>query len=108
MFLVELFKYFGINIYDVNIPNNVLLALCFMLLIIFSVLCFINILIYFFVLYIFENKSILERIEKIDKVIIRKIILKLINFYKKSSILFIVFEILIFFVGKLNNILFLL
>src|ERR1700726_65820 len=97
MFIVELFKYFGINIYDVNIPNNVLLALCFMLLVIFSVVCVINILIYFFVLYVCENKSIFEKIDNIDKVIIRKILLKVINFYKKSSIFFIVFELFIFF-----------
>ena len=64
MIILELLKHIGIDLYDGNVPDIVLFALCILLLTIYSVLCILNILIYLLVLYILKSNNILIKIEK--------------------------------------------
>lgn len=61
----------------------VLFALCILVLSVVSLLCFINILLYFMILYITEHKILL------DKLPTNVLFIKILNFYKQTRIFFI-------------------
>nr|YP_010146929.1 hypothetical protein K4014_mgp38 [Cyclocybe aegerita]QQP21438.1 hypothetical protein [Cyclocybe aegerita] len=91
MFLLEILKFYGINLYDPSIPPFVLLCLCFLNLFIFSLGCFCNIIIYFTIIINKENKYVTQIRE------LQWLLGRLINLYIKSSYVFLVVEILLFF-----------
>ena len=92
MFLLEILKNWGIDIFDSTTPPNVIFAVCIMILSVLSVLCFINILFYFVVLLIVDSQFVTDKINKIGS----KILNKIVKFYKQTRPTLIVFEILLF------------
>jgi hypothetical protein len=75
---------------DNSIPDDGKLALGFLILSVISLLCFINILTYFIVLYTIETKFMQEKMDR------WKLLKRIMNLYKTTSIYFIGFEILLF------------
>ena len=72
----------------------VLYALSNLILAVFSVLCFINIIWYFYVRYFLsENKYLLNQMEK------RGWLKKIINLYRKTTMSFIMFEFVLYIVS---------
>jgi hypothetical protein len=98
MFLLEILKNWGIDIFDSSTPPLVGFALCILILSVLSVLCFINIVFYFVVLLIIDSKFVTDKINKNGAIWAGwgKIITKIINFYKQTRPILIVIEILIF------------
>jgi len=89
-----LFDKFGININDPNIPVEVLLSIYVLLFIAISILSFANLLVYFTILQISDTNLVLNFIK--DK----KFLIKIVNFYKKMSILTISIEIIFFIIAN--------
>lgn len=83
----------GVNItIDGNSSPVVLFACVILVLSVIALLCFINIVLYFAVLYITEHKVFIDKINKY------KYIEKLVLVYKKTRISYLVFEIILYFV----------
>ena len=86
-----LLNWLGISLVENATDSPVfLLSACVLIFSIIALLCAINIIFYFIVLYFIENKNLLEKISKY------KILLKLIKFYKKTTMFYLAVEILIF------------
>uniref|UniRef100_UPI0030FF37FB hypothetical protein n=1 Tax=Singerocybe alboinfundibuliformis TaxID=1346812 RepID=UPI0030FF37FB len=98
MFILEILKNYGVDLYDSNTPPVVLLCLIIIILVILSILCFLNIMFYFVVLFSVEREYVQNIITKY------KLLGKIIKFYHKTSYLFIGIEI-IFFIW-INSIIF--
>lgn len=92
--LMDFLKLFGIN---VNINENtspfLILLCCILVLNIIGLLCFINFLLYFVVIYITEHKILLDKIS--DK----PYLLKVLNIYKKMRFSYLIFDISLFFIS---------
>ena len=90
--IVEWFQsYFGFSLNPSAYTSPVFLLSCSIL--IFSLValfCFVNIILYFAVLYILENKSLLEKVSQY------KLLVKIINFYKNIRLFYLLVEILLF------------
>ena len=86
-----LLNWLGISLVENATDSPVfLLSACVLIFSIIALLCAINIIFYFTVLYLVENKTLLEKISKY------KIILKLVNFYKKITMFYLIIDILTF------------
>lgn len=85
MFILEILKNYGLDVYDPNVPPVIIVFLIILILSIFSILCFWNIMFYFIVLFSFDTEFIQNIINKY------KLLGKMIRFYRKSSYYFIGF-----------------
>ena len=87
MFLLEFLKNLGINLSDTdNVPFEVFFSTNILILCTVSMFCVINIIIYLLVIKSIDTEYIQSKI--INYSIVRKIL----NFYKKTSMTFIVVE----------------
>jgi hypothetical protein len=90
MFLIVYIQDFIEKLNDDSLPIELRGAILVFLVCIISTMCFFNILFYFTVLMIADNKYIIELMEK------WWLLKKVINVYKYSSKFFIIFEVCIF------------
>ena len=90
MFILENLKNYGVDLYDPNLPPVVGMCLVLLVLSICSILCFLNIVFYFIVLFSFETEFIKNIIKNY------KLLGKIIRFYRNSSYYFIGLEIILF------------
>lgn len=92
--LTDFLNLFGIH---VNISENsspfLILLCCILVLNIVGLLCFINFLLYFVVIYITDHKILL------DKITNKPVLIKLLNVYKKMRLSYLIFDILLFFIS---------
>ena len=93
--IYKLLNYLGIAVSSESSPIVLVLA-SILILSSVALLSFINIGIYLFSLHLSNNKWLL------DKVSNSRILLKLLNIYKKTRIGFIVFEVTLFLVSQSN------
>jgi hypothetical protein len=92
--LIDFLNMLGLHI-NINLETSPIVQFCIVILVltIIALICCINIFLYCIVLYISENKNILNYINKY------KIILKIFNFYKKTRLLYIVLEFIFLIVN---------
>jgi hypothetical protein len=85
--LIDFLNLLGLHI-NINPETSPFVLFCIVILVLtlIALFCCINIFLYSIVLYITENKDILNYINKY------KIILKIINFYKKTRLIYILLE----------------
>lgn len=88
--IMDIFSYFGIELNDPNVPPFVLVFLGFFIFCLLALITFINILFYFLVMFFIEKEYIKKKIEN------RKILIKIVNLYKKTRFVFVMYEILFF------------
>ena len=95
--LQNFFKLLGLNVELNDSTSPLLLFACVVFVLSFiALLCFINILFYFTVFYITEHKIFLDKISKYT------FLLKIVNWYKKMRLAYVIFDILLFLVNMIG------
>lgn len=92
--LMDFLQLFGINVNITESSSPIyLLACCILVLNIVGLFCFINVLIYFTVIYITAHKIFKEQISKYPYLV------KIFNFYKQMRLSYLLLDILLFFIS---------
>nr|ADO51612.1 orf1 [Moniliophthora roreri] len=94
--IIELLKSFGIEVNSSN-ENIVMYAVCVFAFSVLILLSVVNLLIYFSILLGLENENIKSKLNEWMNLKYGWVLAKIINLYKKSRLIFIFFEIGIFF-----------
>ena len=89
---LEFLNSIGIHVNENSAPI-LLFACSIWILAIVSMLCFINIMFYFSILYILDNEKVLIKLSQWP------FLIKIINFYKSIRTGFIVFELILFIIS---------
>ena len=91
--ITDFLRLLGINITINDSTSPIVLFACVILVLsIIALLCFINIVIYFTVLYLTEHKIFIDKISEY------KYILKIINIYRKTRLPYLLFEIILYLI----------
>lgn len=91
--VMEFLSNFGIHVNISESSDPILLLCCSILVLaIVALFSFIQVLLYFGVLYITDHKYIIDKISKYSKLV------KIMNIYKNTRIGYIIFEIILFLV----------
>lgn len=91
--IIKFFKSFGLNVTDSTDP--LLLLLCVIVLLsTIALFCVLNIIVYYGILYIFENNQILVSLTKR----LPALSLRILNFYKNIRLVYILYDLLILLV----------
>ncbi len=86
----DLLKYFGIDLQDPNVSILVLFSISIFLLTLVSLASFLNFLIYVIIIRTSESEIVLNYLKNKPR------LTKYVNFYKKVSTLFVVYDVLFF------------
>ena len=100
-YVISLINMLGFNVeLNDSTPNILLFACVVFVFAMMALLCFVNIMLYFFAIYITEHKLFLDWISKYS------LLLKIVNFYNKTRMAYLLFEIVLF-LANLGGILYL-
>lgn len=92
--LIDLLKLLGVHVNISESSSPILLFACSILVLsIIALFCFINILLYFTILHITDNKLLLDKLSRYI------ILVKIINLYRQTRIAYLLFEVILFLVS---------
>lgn len=92
--LSDFLNLFGFNVNLSESTSPIIMFLCCIVVLnIVGLLCFVNALLYFTVIYIIDHKIF------IDKISNKPYLLKIVNLYRKMRFSFLLFDILLFFIS---------